>query len=56
MQFTVPATQFGKTVVLAYPDTTRLGGYRAALGLWKSLGGDDSTTAKAQIDEAAEEI
>ncbi|KAJ2493286.1 hypothetical protein IWW37_000749 [Coemansia sp. RSA 2050] len=29
--------KFGSTVVLAYPDTTRLAGYRAALGLWTRL-------------------
>ncbi|KAJ1949483.1 hypothetical protein FBU59_001124 [Linderina macrospora] len=55
MHFTAPTAQFGKTVVLAYPDTTRLGGYRAALGLWRSLGGDDSTLTKGQIDAAPEE-
>ncbi|KAJ2724191.1 hypothetical protein GGI07_002145 [Coemansia sp. Benny D115] len=54
------AFKFGTTVVLAYPDATRLAGYRAALGLWQHLssGGNSaqSTTAsfEAKVDEVLE--
>ncbi|KAJ1834228.1 hypothetical protein LPJ63_002115 [Coemansia sp. RSA 2711] len=34
--------RLGTTVVLAYPDETRLGGYRAALTLWETLAGNDT--------------
>ncbi|KAJ2863397.1 hypothetical protein GGI22_001961 [Coemansia erecta] len=37
MQLSNPSFKFGSTVVFAYPDTTRLAGYRSALLLLKSL-------------------
>ncbi|KAJ2062366.1 hypothetical protein GGI17_002484 [Coemansia sp. S146] len=37
MELSDSSYKFGSTVVLAYPDATRLAGYRAALGLWTQL-------------------
>ncbi|KAJ2746941.1 hypothetical protein GGI20_000928 [Coemansia sp. BCRC 34301] len=42
--------KFGKTVVLAYPDATRLAGYRAALGLWKQLSTESKQTCSTYFD------
>ncbi|KAJ2453053.1 hypothetical protein EV183_002482 [Coemansia sp. RSA 2336] len=43
--------RLGRTVVLAYPDDTRLAGYRAGLGLWTALAG--SGYSKTHGDFAA---
>ncbi|KAJ2827787.1 hypothetical protein FBU31_003079 [Coemansia sp. 'formosensis'] len=43
MELSDSSYKFGSTVVLAYPDATRLAGYRAALGLWTQL---SSSSAK----------
>ncbi|KAJ1856100.1 hypothetical protein GGH12_001520 [Coemansia sp. RSA 1822] len=51
--------KLGTTVVLAYPDDTRLGGYRAALELWTLLAGSDarnSSTCTASFDAQAAEV
>ncbi|KAJ2576471.1 hypothetical protein GGH19_002131 [Coemansia sp. RSA 1807] len=51
--------KLGTTVVLAYPDDTRLGGYRATLELWKLLAGGDahsSSTCTASFDALAAEV
>ncbi|KAJ2343219.1 hypothetical protein GGF43_005751 [Coemansia sp. RSA 2618] len=52
--------KLGSTVVLAYPDDTRLGGYRAALELWTLLGGSDAhnsnCTRTVNFDAKATEI
>ncbi|KAJ2686131.1 hypothetical protein IWW39_003823 [Coemansia spiralis] len=45
MELSDSTYKFGSTVVLAYPDTTRLAGYRAALGLWTQL----SSTGTSQM-------
>ncbi|KAJ1731241.1 hypothetical protein LPJ61_002625 [Coemansia biformis] len=37
MELSAPSFKLGATVVLAYPDDTRLAGYRAALALWTAL-------------------
>ncbi|KAJ2819143.1 hypothetical protein GGI24_004878 [Coemansia furcata] len=37
MELSDSTYKFGSTVVLAYPDATRLAGYRVALGLWTQL-------------------
>ncbi|KAI8321850.1 hypothetical protein GQ54DRAFT_289048 [Martensiomyces pterosporus] len=58
MQLSVPPFKFGSTVVLAYPDTTRLAGYRAALGLWGSLAGNTggSEIVRGSFNTTPEEI
>ncbi|KAJ1902858.1 hypothetical protein GGI09_002721 [Coemansia sp. S100] len=45
MELSDSSYKFGSTVVLAYPDATRLAGYRAALGLWTQV----SSTGTSQI-------
>ncbi|KAJ1996642.1 hypothetical protein H4R26_006119 [Coemansia thaxteri] len=47
--------KFGGTVVLAYPDVTRLAGYRAAVGLWIHLltRGGSSNICTAKFDSVA---
>ncbi|KAJ1863595.1 hypothetical protein LPJ78_003920 [Coemansia sp. RSA 989] len=40
----------GRTVVLAYPDDTRLAGYRAALGLWTALAGSGYSKTHGGFD------
>ncbi|KAJ1667291.1 hypothetical protein IW140_001748 [Coemansia sp. RSA 1813] len=53
MQLSNPSFKFGSTAVLAYPDTTRLAGYRSALLLLKSLtaehGLNDSDQCKFSV-------
>ncbi|KAJ2451968.1 hypothetical protein GGF42_004131 [Coemansia sp. RSA 2424] len=44
MELGDPSFKFGSTVVLAYPDATRLAGYRAVLGLWQQLSSDSKQT------------
>ncbi|KAJ1964651.1 hypothetical protein GGI12_001285 [Dipsacomyces acuminosporus] len=56
MKLSVPSFKFGSTVVLAYPDLTRLAGYRAALELWTALAADaGSSIATASFDAKPQE-
>ncbi|KAI9505567.1 hypothetical protein BX070DRAFT_220320 [Coemansia spiralis] len=48
MQLSNPSFKFGSTAVLAYPDTTRLAGYRSALALLKALSVKHGTNSNDQ--------
>ncbi|KAJ2783719.1 hypothetical protein H4R18_001557 [Coemansia javaensis] len=60
MELSDPSFRLGATAVLAYPDDTRLGGYRAALALWTALargagGSDSGSGCTAEFGSAAVE-
>ncbi|KAJ1899315.1 hypothetical protein LPJ66_002187 [Kickxella alabastrina] len=51
--------KIGSTVILAYPDVTRLAGYRAALGLWDQLTAtntEPAVTSTVCFESKVEEI
>ncbi|KAJ2751876.1 hypothetical protein H4S06_004050 [Coemansia sp. BCRC 34490] len=60
MQLTNPSFKFASTVVLAYPDTTRLAGYRAALYLLNALtpehGLNDNDQCKCSVNVKPKEL
>ncbi|KAJ2555461.1 hypothetical protein EV175_002260 [Coemansia sp. RSA 1933] len=60
MKLSDPSFKFGSTVVLAYPDTTRLAGYRSALLLLRELaaeyGSGVSEQCKCTVDVDPKEV
>ncbi|KAJ2161304.1 hypothetical protein GGF46_001565 [Coemansia sp. RSA 552] len=53
MQFNGPSAELGHTVILAYPDDTRLAGYRAGLELWRRLDGSSSGAAAGSVHQCS---
>ncbi|KAJ2847104.1 hypothetical protein IWW36_004018 [Coemansia brasiliensis] len=48
--------RLGRTVVLAYPDDTRLGGYRTVLGLWAALAGSSHCKTHGVFDAPVAQV